>query len=115
MSKKYKWEKLLAITIGSGSGSKSIDFGNFEFRWNDLSDLMSIGQRILTFLVSSGAVVAVAMAIFAGYTLITAAGDPDKIQKGQKMLTNSLIGLAVIAIAGVLIYFVLELLGARAT
>ena len=56
-------------------------------------------------------VVAVIFIIVSGYTLITSMGDSEKIQKGQKGLTASIIGLVIVFIARIIIDFILSIIG----
>jgi hypothetical protein len=65
--------------------------------------------NILQILIGLGALVAVGMIIFGAITLITASGDPDNIAKGQKTITNAIIGLIIASLAFVIINFVTNL------
>ncbi len=56
-------------------------------------------------------VVAVVFIIISGYSWITSMGDPEKIQKGQRGLTASIIGLVIVFIARIIIDFVLSIIG----
>lgn len=51
--------------------------------------------------------VAVAFIVFGAYTLITSGGDPENITKGQKMITNAVIGLIIAALAFMIVNFVI--------
>jgi hypothetical protein len=68
-------------------------------------------KPILDGVVILSVVVAVAIIIYSGYTLITSGGEPDKIQKGQKGIVAAVIGMVIVFIARILIIFVLEVLG----
>lgn len=57
------------------------------------SDLFS---RILLFAIAAGGLIFFVQLIMAGFNLLTAAGDPGKIQSATKGLTNALIGLIVV-------------------
>jgi len=106
--KKKDFNKFLFVSI---SGGKFINFGNLEAPWRNMEDVFSSGNKLLEVLVGSAAVVAVAMIIVSGYTLMTSAGDPDKVDTGRKMLTGAIIGLIVVFIAGLVIKFLLGFLG----
>lgn len=56
-------------------------------------------------------VVAVVFIIISGISWITSMGEPEKIQKGQKGLTASIIGLVIVFIARIIIDFVLNIIG----
>ena len=68
-------------------------------------------KPILDGIVIFSVVVAVAIIIYSGYTLITSVGEPDKIQKGQKGIVAAIMGMVIVFIARILIIFVLEVLG----
>lgn len=80
-------------------------------KWNSVEDLLNDGAALIDILIGLGSVVAVAMLIVAGYTLITAAGNPDKIEQGQKTITGAIIGLVVVWAGGLIVKFVLQTLG----
>jgi len=107
---KNKLEKLLKggllVTIGDWTINFPVEPG-----WDDPDDLITEGTDIINILMGAAAVVAVAVIIIAGYTLITSAGDPDKIQKGQKTLTAAIVGFIVVMIVALIIRFVLQTLG----
>ena len=93
----------LFITIGG----YSIDFPIGE-KWGSIDDVLANIIDIINMLITLSAVVAVVMIIVGGYTFMTAGGDPDKTEQGQKTLTNALIGLAVVAIVRLIIQLVLD-------
>lgn len=62
----------------------------------------------INFFVGFSALVAVIMIIVAGYTFITAAGDPDKIDKAGKTITAAVVGLVIVFIARILVEFVIK-------
>jgi len=82
-------------------------------RWSDPQGVgLSIEIRdIINILIGLGSVVAVAMIIVSGITLITSTGDPDKVEQGQKTLTGAVIGLVIVWVAGLLIKILLQFLG----
>lgn len=51
--------------------------------------------------------IAFLLMIFAGFQIITSAGDPKRLQSGKEMLTNAIIGLIVIIFA----IFLLKVIG----
>jgi len=61
---------------------------------------------------SFSALVAVIIIVWGGYLMITAAGDAEKIEQGNKMIVNGVIGMAIVFLAGVGVkYLVTEVLG----
>lgn len=52
------------------------------------------------------AIVSVFMIIYAGYTMMTSAGDPGKVKKGKDTLIGSIIGLVISLLAFAIVKFV---------
>lgn len=75
----------------------------------DVNDPVSNNAApILNWLIGFAALVAVVFIIISAYTLITAAGNPDQIAKGQGGLTASIVGLIIVFIAKVVIDLVVQ-------
>lgn len=53
--------------------------------------------------------IALLLMVFAGFQIITSAGDPKRLQAGKEMLTSAIIGLVVIIFA----VFLLQLIGVQ--
>lgn len=69
--------------------------------WNNNSyasatSLKTIAERILNFLLSIAGVVAIIFLVVGGLTYITAYGDEKRIETGKKIILYSVIGIAVI-------------------
>lgn len=92
-------------------GGNEINFPMGE-KWGGLDEVIFDIRDIISVAVALSSVVAVAMIIVSGYTLITASGNPEKIEQGQKTLTAAVIGLVVVWVAGLIIRFVLQTLDA---
>jgi hypothetical protein len=92
----------MSITIGG----ETIEFP-VGIRWpGGLDDLMLEGGDIVKLLLILGGIIAVVMIVVSGYTLITASGNPEKIQTGTKTLTGAVIGLVIVFIAYLLVAFI---------
>lgn len=63
---------------------------------------VELGQNIINFFVAAAAFIAVAIFAYAGFLMLTAAGDTGKISTARGMFTNVVVGL-VIVLAGWLI------------
>jgi hypothetical protein len=86
------------------SGSGLINLGG-----GDIDDFMTgKGGDLIRLLVNVSGIVAVIMLIVGGYIFITSGGDSEKVASGQKTLTAAIIGLVIVLLARVLIYFVLD-------
>jgi len=70
-------------------------------------DLGDIVTKILTIGVELGGVAAIGLLAYGALTILTSAGEPEKLMNGREIITNALMGLALI----VLSVFVLEFLG----
>lgn len=105
MYKKIKdfFKKGLFLTIGG----YSVDFPIGE-KWNTPDDLLNNILDIVNGAINLSIVVAVAMIVVGGYTLIMSGGDPDKAEQGQKTLTNSIIGLAIVFVVKLIFLFVIK-------
>ena len=77
----------------------------------DIQDLIRIIGVFITVAYSFAGVAAVAYIIFAGYTIMTASGDPQKLKKGQDTLTYAIAGLVLVVCSGLIVEFVARLLG----
>lgn len=84
--------------VDSEGGGLSIDSIEIEIR------------DIINILIGLGSVVAVAMIIVSGITLITSTGDPEKVEQGQRTLTGAIIGLVIVWVAGLIIKTILTAL-----
>ena len=62
----------------------------------------------INYFIAFSAVVAVALIIMAGYNFITAAGDPEKIEKGQKGITAAIVGMVIVLLARTVVLYLLE-------
>lgn len=100
------FKKGLLITIGGVEVELP-----FNPRWPGVNTLVVDIKDLINFMIALGSVVAVAMIVVSGYTLITSAGDPEKASQGQKTLTGAIIGLIIVWVAGLLVKFVLTELG----
>lgn len=94
----------MAVNISQFFGSGLISLGG-----GDIDDLME-GKvvSIINLIINISGLVAVIMIIIGGYTMITSGGNSEKVASGQKTLTAAIIGLVIVLLARVLIYFVLD-------
>ncbi|MCL2173847.1 hypothetical protein FWH58_00895 [Candidatus Saccharibacteria bacterium] len=61
-----------------------------------IGDLIRNGLNVVYFVVG---IIAVIMIIIAGYTYLTADGDPEKSKKGMRTIIYSFVGLVVVICA----------------
>jgi len=94
----------LGITIGGYSFQAPVVKDGFT-TFEGLMEIVIFG---LNALVGLSALVAVGMIVYAGFTFITASGDPDKIQKGSSALTAAVVGVVIVFLARTVILFLLD-------
>ena len=68
--------------------------------------LWAIALAVIDILLRVAGIVAVVSIIIAGIGYITAAGNPDKISSSRRRIVNSLLGLALVLVAAVLVRFI---------
>lgn len=87
--------------------------------WSGLSDatsgslsswesLLTKMYEILNFAVPFSALIAVIMIIVGGFSLMTAGGDPEKIDKGSKILTAAVVGLVLVFLSKLIVGFIIN-------
>jgi hypothetical protein len=100
-----KRDLLVTIKIGEYTIDSGTPIGKI---WENPGDILTDGVGIVNILIGLSTVVAVAMIIVSGYTLITSAGNPEKVEQGQKTLTAAIVGLIIVWVVGLIIRLILE-------
>lgn len=80
---------------------------NFNFP----NDILPVGLAIIDMLLRVAGLIAIVSIIIAGISYITAAGAVEKTASARKRIYNSLIGLAIVAIASGVVAFIGNKLG----
>lgn len=75
------------------------------------SDFAEILNLVIPLLVGGAAAVAVGMALVGGYTLLTAAGDAEKVKVAQKTFKSAVIGFLIVFVAFLLVKLIEIILG----
>jgi len=75
------------------------------------TDIRIIIARIIRAVLGLLGVIAVVIMIYAGYTIMTAGGDEEKVVYGKKIMINGVIGLAIILSSLAIVQYVLNALG----
>lgn len=68
-----------------------------------LDHLIILIVRMINYLTSIAALVAMYFILLAGFTLITALGNPEKIEHGKESLSHAVIGFVIVVLAFVFI------------
>ena len=75
----------------------------------DGADPVNYVVTVLKVIIGLAGLVAAALVVFGAYTLITSSGEPENIAKGQKMVTNAIIGLVIAAIAFLIVNYAIDI------
>jgi uncharacterized membrane-anchored protein len=105
-----KLERILKGGLFITIGGQQVNLP-FDPKWPGIKTLFSDIQGIITIILIFSSVVAVGMIIVSAYTLITASGDPEKIEQGQKTLTAAIVGLIVVWLAALIVSVILKGVG----
>ncbi len=89
------------LSISGGTGSCSADTGSFQ---PILTKIVNIFSAIV-------GVVAVIMIIVGGLKYITSGGDSSKVSGARNSIVFALVGLIIVALAQVIVHFVLTNVG----
>ena len=74
------------------------------------SSLPEIAGAVIKAILGLLGVVFLCLILYAGYTWLTAEGEPDKVKKAKNMITNSIIGLIIVLASYSIALFVVEAL-----
>lgn len=90
--------------------SQFLNLGLIDLGGGDLNSALEAKVvPAVNFIVAFSALIAIILIIVSGYTLITSAGDPEKIQKGQQGLTAAIVGMVIVFLARIIVIFVIGL------
>ncbi|KKR06453.1 MAG: hypothetical protein UT34_C0001G0494 [candidate division WS6 bacterium GW2011_GWF2_39_15] len=62
-------------------------------------DLPSLVNALVKLAIPLGVLSAIILFAFAGYNMITSQGDPEKLNEAREVVTNAVIGFALIALS----------------
>ncbi len=93
--------------VGSDAGFKEVEGGG-EYYFAE--KIGSIIQIVLSFL----GVIFVILIIYGGFMWMTAGGKEQQVESAKKIITNSVIGIAIVMLAYAITWFVLFKLGESA-
>ncbi len=92
------------VNCGNNDGGTAAEGCTFK-------DLFTSAANLVNYLLSGAAVVAVGGVVYGGYLMVTSAGNQSKTETGKKAVTNSLIGLAIILLAFLMVKSLFSILG----
>ena len=68
-------------------------------------------NNIMSFAVPLSVVCVVVLVVYAGYLLMSSQGNPDKLQEGKEVITNALIGFAIVLLSVAILFLLSNTLG----
>jgi fucose 4-O-acetylase-like acetyltransferase len=95
---------------------KGFDSDKTQSIFDEYSGKLTIGQLItllIPYLFTFAGLGLLVYLILGGFKLMTAAGDPKKVQEGQHMITNAFIGFTVIFLSFLIVNLIGTLLGVK--
>lgn len=107
MKKKIKdaGSKIL-LFAGSPWSGLSTPFASSS--WTTVDGTVSMAEKVLNGAINLSGLIAVAILVMGAYKMITSAGDPGKIEEATGTITNAIIGLVVVFVARLIIFFVID-------
>lgn len=88
-------------------GVKAIDESDLVLSGQDIRVIVA---KIIRAVLGLLGIIAVIIIIYAGYVIMTSAGNEEKVVKGKKILLNAVIGLTIILSALIIVQFILNAL-----
>lgn len=73
--------------------------GGAEQKQCDFEDLVGLIVRLVNYLITMAAIVAMHRVLTVGFDLATSLGNPEKIKKSKQGLTQAVVGFAIIVLA----------------
>ena len=73
--------------------------------------IVVIMLRVIRILLGFLGLILVVMIIYAGYTIMTSAGNEEKVERGKTIIKNAVIGTAIILFSFIIVQFAINILG----
>lgn len=90
----------------------AVDFSNSTVNpAAKVSSIATLMDVIAPIAMVIGAFICLAMLIWGGFTYLTSAGEPDKLQQGKRTLTYAIIGVILMISAVLLVNLITYILG----
>lgn len=78
-----------------------------ELKSGNDTDALTAITRVITNLLGLVTLIAVAYCLYAGFQIMTAGGDEEKVKSGRKTIINVIIGIVVMWLAYFIVTFIL--------
>ena len=96
---------------GENSALSTIEAGNKAATGNDeVTALPTIIGNLVGGILGILGIILVVLIVQAGIMYMTAGGDPGKVDKAKKMITQAVVGMIIVAVAYSITWFVVELI-----
>lgn len=95
-----------AALVSCGNTDTGTSAGGCKF-----SDIFDTAVKLIEYMLSGAAVIAVGGVVYGGVLMVSSAGSESRSAQGKKAVTNSLIGLAIILLALVIVRTLFSVLG----
>lgn len=103
---------LFAVFAAAPRAAHAVDTGIQYLTTTGLTttDIRTLVGRIIRYFLGLLGIIAVALMMYAGFTIMTAAGNPEKVEKGKKIMINAVIGLVIIISSYAIVAFLFRAL-----
>lgn len=82
----------------------------FQGAWQAPVNIGTIVAKIISYTLGFLGIIAVCLVVYAGFLYLTAAGEEEKAKQAQKLLSQAVIGLAIVMMAWSISFFVIAAL-----
>lgn len=96
------------VLLFSGSPWAGFDTPFASSNWTTFDGTVGMGELVLNGAINLSALVAVAMLVAGGYQMMTAAGDPGKVETATGTITNAIIGLIIVFVSKLIIFLLAD-------
>jgi len=80
----------------------AIDISTIDFVPKKFTDIATFLKIILPLTMIGSALIFLVMALFGGFTWLTAGGNPENLAKAQKTFVSAIVGLVIVVFAFIL-------------
>lgn len=92
---------MFASWFGISNPWGSDQFGSVDGTVSKVTDVINTA-------VNFSALVLVGLLVYGGYIMITSAGDGDKVEQAQQVITNAIVGMVIVFLARMIIMFLID-------
>ena len=93
-------------------GLEKVDPG---LKGSNNDDPVDAVQKVIVYILSLLAIIAVIFALWGGFLILTAAGNEERSGKGRKVIINAIVGIVIIFLAWTIVKLVFDVLAGNVT